>query len=235
MSRSTPTSAPRSRWSFPAASSYCSTNQSTRRRSTSSARRLARTSLDDLLQPRQHLLPVGAGVFRLLWARVVALAQPKRRPPVVSLELVQERVVVLGQVIFAAHRAEVGQLEPARGLDLDDLPAILVRLPFVLALPGDVTALLPVGLHPRAEHVLLNLLGIGDSVPDFVSRGVDLGLGDCDMVGHESPSCLGTTRGYPGRSIDNPVRPGCPRLGQRPWRSCFWRGSAKTRATSPGG
>ena len=139
---------------------------------------------DDLLEALEHRLPVGTGLGGRVLGGVVVLAQREIRLSLALLELVDEGVVVLGTVLETARRAEMRQLEEPRALDFDDLALVLVRLPLVLALPDDRATGLPVGRDARAEHVLLDLVGIGESVPDLLLGRVDLGFRCGDVVGH---------------------------------------------------
>ena len=80
------------------------------------------------------------------------------------------------RILLTAQRAEVRELEPVLALDVQDLAFVLVPLALVLALPGDPASGPPIGLHFRAEHVLLNLIRVRQRPPDLAARGVDLGF-----------------------------------------------------------
>ena len=71
--------------------------------------------------------------------RVVVLAQRHASHGACGLELVRERVVVLGDVLLSAQRAEVRDLQASRRVDLDDLALVLVPLALVLAFPDDAS------------------------------------------------------------------------------------------------
>src|SRR5262245_16386283 len=78
-------------------------------------------------------------------------------------------------------------LQAALGLDFDDLALVLVRRTLELASPDDRAPRLPVGLDPRAEHVLLVLRWIRQRGPDLRGRGVDLDLRGGNVVAHSGP------------------------------------------------
>src|SRR6188472_468236 len=140
--------------------------------------------LHRVLQAGEHLFPVALRVLRGLWARVVVLGERETCSSLSRTELVDEGVVVLGTVLFTAERAVVRQLETPAGLNGDDLPLVLVRLPVVFTPPHDRAARLPVGFDVRPEHVLLDQLRLGQRRPDIVGGSVDLGLGGCDVPAH---------------------------------------------------
>jgi hypothetical protein len=91
-------------------------------------------------------------------------------------------VVVLGNVLLATQRTEVRHLEALGRLDLHDLALVLVRPPLLLALPDDPASLLPIGHDLRTEHVLLDLLRIGQCCPDLRGRCIDFDFGGCYVV-----------------------------------------------------
>ncbi len=51
------------------------------------------------------------------------------------------------------------------GFDFKNLSMILITLALVFAFPDDATAWFPVGHDLRTEHVLLDLVGIGQRFP----------------------------------------------------------------------
>ena len=167
---------------------------------------------------------------------VLVLAQRNARLCAVRLELVHERVVVLGNVLLAAQGAEVRHLQAAFGLELDDLAPVLVLFAFVLAFPDDRAARPPVRFDLGAEHVLLDLLGIGECSPDLAGRRIDLGLGGGHVVGHDvllrRLPCAPTRPGSAHNLVPRLKRTGAParRLEPRPARlsaelSCQGRGA----------
>src|SRR5262249_12997293 len=114
---------------------------------------------------RQHLLPVDGRVFGRRPAGVVVLAERNVCWAAALFEVIENRVIVLGTILPSAQRTEVRHLQAPFGFDLDDLAFVLVPVPFILALPPNRTSLLPVRYHLRAEHVFLDLLGIGHRGP----------------------------------------------------------------------
>jgi len=122
-------------------------------------------ALDRLLEPVEQTRPHALGMLGLFLAGVVVLTQRDVRATSGFGKLVGECVVVLGDVRLAAERTEVAHPEQPVRLDRQDLALVLVFLALVHALPDDRTSLLPVGLHLRAEHVLLDLLRVRQCRP----------------------------------------------------------------------
>ena len=87
---------------------------------------------DNILEASEHFLPVGPGVLGLFHARVVVLSQRDHRRAIALADVVGDRVVVLGYVVLAGQGAEMGDLETALVLDLEDLALVLVGPTFVL-------------------------------------------------------------------------------------------------------
>src|SRR5258706_9812278 len=136
-----------------------------------SGRRLA---LRGLLETLEHRRPVFLGhLVSVFLSGIVVLPESERRLAVASFQDVGERVVVLGLVLAAAHRAPVCVLQHSLRLDLENLALVLVRLPFPFARPLDRAALFPIGRHLGAVHVLLYLVGIGQRIPNVGSGSVD--------------------------------------------------------------
>src|SRR5262249_12699677 len=105
--------------------------------------------------------------------------------------LVEDGVIVLGAILPSAQRAEVRHLQASFGFDLDDLARVLVLLALVLALPANRTSLLPVGYHLGAEHVFLDLFGIGQRCPYLAGWRSDVGFCGRDEIVHvSSPGSL---------------------------------------------
>ena len=91
-------------------------------------------------------------------------------PPSVGGERVDERVVVLGLVGLAHHRAVVGDRQDVRLVVGEHLALVLVGAAVVLAVPGDRAADLPGRLDPRALHVRPRSAR-GRSAPPTPARG----------------------------------------------------------------
>ena len=128
-------------------------------------RGVARQPSTTRLEPVEHRLPVLAELLGLLLGLVAVLGQLQVGAGVRRGERVDERVVVLGLVRLAHHRAVVRDRQDVRLVVGQHLALVLVRPALVLAVPGDGGADLPGGLDPRALHVRRDLLRLGQRCP----------------------------------------------------------------------
>ena len=92
--------------------------------------------------------------------------------PLVLLEAPAHPVVVLGSIVGARHRAEVGVYEPLPGLDLEDLPLVLVSLSVVLTGPRDGRSRFPGAVDLGAHHPLLDEVRLRERCPHAIRVGV---------------------------------------------------------------
>ena len=126
------------------------------------------------MRPSSICLPVRAELLGLLLVSLHVLGQLELRTGVALGERVDEPVVVLRLVRLTHHRAVVSHREHVRLVVGQDLALVLVGAALVLAAPGDRAADLPVGLDHGAEHVLLDLRGVGQGRPHSLRGGVDV-------------------------------------------------------------
>src|SRR5512133_3064750 len=137
--------------------------------------------LSHLLETVKHHLPGCCGVFSFLGAAAVVLSQPYGCAAICLLQLVADPVIILRPILLAGERAEVGDFQSPTGLDSNDFAFVHVLAALKLALPRNGAAGLPIGSYLRAEHVLLDELGVGECSPDLFGWGLDFTLSSRNM------------------------------------------------------